>query len=93
MPALKPNTLLPSAEENPQITSAAFADLDAVPLTDAEWKRIKPTLRIGQQSIQKEPIAISFEVEIINAFRAKGSDWQIRMNNALKEWLKEHEAV
>ena len=35
MPALKSNTLLPSPEENAQITSAAFADSDTVPLTDA----------------------------------------------------------
>jgi uncharacterized protein (DUF4415 family) len=93
MPALKPNTLLPSAEENAQITLAALSDSDAVPLTDTEWKRIKPKLRIGQSAIKKERIAVSFDVEIINAFRAKGSDWQIQMNNALKEWLKGHAAV
>lgn len=89
MPALKPNTLFPSDEENAQITAAAYADPDAVPLTDAEWERVKPLLRVGQQS-QKQRIAISFDTEIIDYFRARGNDWQSRMNDALKDWLKEH---
>lgn len=93
MPALKPNTLLPNAKENEQITLAARSDSEAVPLTEAEWKRIKPKLRIGRQLVRKERIAISFDVGVINAFRAEGSDWQNRMNDALKEWLKEHAAV
>lgn len=47
MPALKSNTLFPSDEENAQITTAAYSDSDAVPLTDAEWERVKPLLCVG----------------------------------------------
>lgn len=38
----------------------------------------------------KEQIAIRFDRDILEAFRATGHGWQTRMNEALKEWLKEH---
>ncbi|MDP1614364.1 MAG: BrnA antitoxin family protein [Methylococcales bacterium] len=89
MPALKPNTLLPSDEENARITAAALSDPDAIPLTDTEWEQVKPLVRVGSQP-NKQRIAISFDSEIIDYFRTQGNDWQTRMNDALKEWLKEH---
>ncbi len=27
---------------------------------------------------------------MISAFRATGNNWQVRMNEALREWLQEH---
>jgi len=89
MPALKPNTLLPGDEENAKITAAALSDPDAIPLTDAEWEKVKHLVRIGHQPNQQR-IAVSLDAEIIEYFRTQGSDWQTRMNDALKEWLKEH---
>jgi len=38
----------------------------------------------------KEQVAIRFDAEVLAKFRATGKGWQTRMNNALKEWLKEH---
>lgn len=38
---LKPDTIVPSAEEDAAITAAALADPDCPPLTDAEWKLAK----------------------------------------------------
>ncbi|MDY0331453.1 MAG: BrnA antitoxin family protein [Thiomonas sp.] len=38
----------------------------------------------------KEQVAIRFDREVLDAFRASGSGWQTRMNAALKEWLKTH---
>jgi uncharacterized protein (DUF4415 family) len=29
---------------------------------------------------------------VLEAFRSTGKGWQTRMNEALKEWLKEHAA-
>jgi len=89
MPALKPNTLFPNKEEDEQITTAAYSDADNIPLTNAEWEQIKPQLLIGEYP-SKQRIAINFDTEIIEYFRATGNDWQNRMNDALHEWLKEH---
>ena len=33
---------------------------------------------------------IRLDAEVLEAFRATGKGWQTRINEALKEWLKEH---
>lgn len=38
----------------------------------------------------KEQVSIRFDRDVLTAFRATGSGWQTRMNDALKEWLKTH---
>lgn len=38
----------------------------------------------------KEQVVVRFDKDILEAFRATGRGWQTRMNEALKEWLKEH---
>lgn len=38
----------------------------------------------------KEQVAIRLDREVLTAFRASGQGWQTRMNEALKEWLREH---
>ncbi|WP_082877563.1 BrnA antitoxin family protein [Methylomonas koyamae] len=38
----------------------------------------------------KEQVAIRFDKDVLEAFRATGRGWQTRMNDALKAWLKEH---
>jgi uncharacterized protein (DUF4415 family) len=88
MPALKSNTIFPTEEEDRLITTAALSDPDVVFLTDEEWEQIKPLIHVGHQV--KQPIYISFDTEIVEYFRTTGCDWQINMNNALREWMKEH---
>lgn len=89
MPALKPNTIFPTDEEDAVITAAALSDSDAMPLTDSEWEQLKPFLSIGEPSA-KERVTMSFDKEIINYFRATGNDWQNHINEALTEWIREH---
>jgi uncharacterized protein (DUF4415 family) len=38
----------------------------------------------------KEQVAVRYDADVLEAFRATGTGWQTRMNDALKEWLKEH---
>ena len=40
-----------------------------------------------------EQVAIRIDRDVLAAFRAGGAGWQTRMNDALREWLKEHSAV
>lgn len=40
----------------------------------------------------KTQIALRVDNDILSAFRATGTGWQTRMNQALREWLKEHAA-
>ena len=38
----------------------------------------------------KESKTVRFDRDILDAFKATGKGWQTRMNDALREWLKEH---
>jgi uncharacterized protein (DUF4415 family) len=92
MPKLKPGTIIPSPEEDAAITAAAMSDPDSIPLTDEEWERIRPYIRIGRPpaAITKERITIRLSKEVVESFRASGAGWQTRMDAALKDWLKTH---
>lgn len=39
----------------------------------------------------KTPVTARFDTDIVDAFKATGPGWQTRMNDALREWLKEHQ--
>lgn len=82
----------PTAKEDAAITAAAMSDPDAVPLTDAEWESVKPTLKRGRRlaAVTKERITIRLSPEVVQAFRASGEGWQTRLDAALKDWLKTH---
>lgn len=45
-----------------------------------------------QQSSAKVSTTVRFDRDVLEAFRSTGRGWQSRMNEALKEWLKEHTA-
>ncbi|MGK5027740.1 BrnA antitoxin family protein [Janthinobacterium sp. RB2R34] len=40
----------------------------------------------------KVSTTIRFDAEILDAFKATGEGWQTRMNDALKEWLRDRQA-
>jgi len=33
---------------------------------------------------------VRFDADVLDAFRASGPRWQMRMNEALRDWLKSH---
>jgi uncharacterized protein (DUF4415 family) len=37
-------------------------------------------------------LTVRYDAEVVEAFRATGAGWQARMNDALKEWLKQRAA-
>ena len=39
----------------------------------------------------KKQIAIRLDPEVLEAFQKDGPGWQTRINNALKDWLQQHE--
>lgn len=39
---------------------------------------------------RKESTTVRFDRDVLEAFRAGGPGWQTRMNEALREWLREH---
>jgi uncharacterized protein (DUF4415 family) len=89
MPKLKPGTIWPTPEEDKAITEAAMSDPDALPLTDEEFAKLK---RVGRPraATTKKRITIRLSRDVVESFRATGSGWQTRMDEALKEWIREH---
>lgn len=55
---------------------------------------VLPKRKVGQRGQQKKPTKISvtlrYSPEVVNYFKATGEGWQIRMDEALKEWIKKH---
>lgn len=43
-----------------------------------------------QKAPTKERITIRLSPDVVQQFRASGAGWQTRIDQALKEWLKEH---
>ena len=69
----------PASEVLPEIFSKSVAD---------EILNKKPGRPLG--SGVKESQTVRFDRDIIAAFKSTGKGWQTRMNEALREWLKEH---
>ncbi len=69
-------------------------DPDDAPELDERWfteadLRIGGTMvRRGQRPSETEPVILP--TALVEPFRARGADWQVRIERALKEWLAEH---
>jgi len=82
--------LLNTPEEDAQITAAALTDPDNQPLTDAELSQFKPMRGRPLGSGKKEQVTLRLDTQILEQFRATGSGWQTRINDALLDWTKHH---
>ncbi len=80
----------PTDSEDVQISAAALADPDNLPLTDAELNQFRRGRGRPQGSGKKEQVTLRLDVEILEQFRATGNGWQTRINDALKDWAKRH---
>lgn len=59
-----------------------------------ELLALLPKRRAGQRGPGKHPakeaVNIRLAPDILAAFRGTGRGWQTRLNNILRDWLKEH---
>lgn len=92
MPKLKPTHIDVTDDEDATITAAAMSDPDAQPFTDAQWKAVKPQVRLGrpQAEVTKERITIRLSRDVVTQFRATGQGWQTRVDSALRQYIAEH---
>lgn len=87
--------IMPTQEEEAQINAGIAADPDSRPYTDAEWEAVKPMIRRGRPPADNPKVhtGLRLDAEVLEAFKAGGRGWQTRINDALKDWLKNHSAV
>lgn len=92
MPILKPGTIIPTPQEEARIQAGIDADPDAYSLSDEEWEKVKPIVRIGRPKaeVTKERITIRLSRDVVTQFRATGEGWQTRMDSALRQFIAEH---
>ena len=78
--------ILPTRKENAAITAAAANDPDAVPLTDAQWADVLPTLRRGRPlgSGSKVQVTLRLDLDVVEKLKEDGAGWQTRANEALR---------
>ncbi len=80
----------PTTTEDVKITAAALTDSDNPPLTNEELRQFKQIPRRPQRSGKKEQVTLKLDTDILEQFRATGSGWQTRINDALRDWIKQH---
>jgi uncharacterized protein (DUF4415 family) len=80
----------PSDTEDKQITAAALTDPDNLPLTNEELQQFRRTRGRPQGSGKKEQVTLRLDADILEQFRATGNGWQTRINDALRDWVKQH---
>jgi uncharacterized protein (DUF4415 family) len=80
----------PTDTENKQITTAALTDPDNPPLTNEELQQFRRTRGRPQGSGKKEQVTLRLDADILEQFRATGNGWQTRINDALRDWVKQH---
>ena len=73
-------------------------DQDTAPdLSRDGWpeKFVKATVRRGRPPVAKPKVSTTIRLsqDVIDHFKAGGRGWQTRINNALREWIGEHDAV
>lgn len=92
----KHTVVMPTVEEDKVITAAARNDADALPLAPRQLKNMVPlrTLRGRPKSDNRKLlISVRYSPEVVAYFKSTGEGWQSRMDEALREYVKQHRAA
>lgn len=80
-----------------QSTNHDFDDDDAPDLSAPEWqeKLARATVRRGRPQIENPKVSTTIRLsqEVIDRFKADGPGWQTRIDEALREWIRTHDAA
>ena len=88
----KPEIYMPTEAEDKAINSGITADPDTYVPDDEAFSRMKRRGR-PKSAVQKVQLTVRYDQDIVQAFKRQGPGWQTRMNDALRDWLKEHQAA
>ena len=89
-----------SDEEDARLTAAAEADPDNPPLTDDDWKRMRPAHEVRPELVAKylrrnrgrpkldspkQQVTLRLDADVLDHFKAGGAGWQTEINAVLGE--------
>jgi uncharacterized protein (DUF4415 family) len=92
-----------SDEEDARLTAAAESDPDNPPLTEENWKRMRPAHEVHPHLVRKslerkrgrpasenpkQQVTLRLDPDILEHFRAGGPGWQTAINDALRKAMK-----
>ena len=73
-------------DDAPEITEAWIAEADEY----VGKKRVRRGRPVGSvKALPKKQTAIRFDVNVLEGLRATGRGWQTRVNDVMREWLKQ----
>ncbi len=79
-----------TAVDSPELTEAELAGLrpmqEALPEVHAA---LQDSIRRRGPARTKEAVSIRLDIDLVEQLRASGPGWQSRVNDALREWLKQ----
>ncbi|PQV50986.1 BrnA antitoxin family protein [Paraburkholderia sp. BL21I4N1] len=84
---------LPTPDEDAAINRGIAADPDTYEVSDEDFKKMKRLGTRGRPRLESPKVLLSvrYDADVVEAFKATGDGWQTRMNDALRDWLKEHQ--
>jgi len=85
----KPKIYMPTEAEDKEINRGIAADPDTYVPSDEAFSKMKRRGR-PTSDITKVQLTVRYDQDVVDAFKAGGPGWQSRMNEALRQWLKEH---
>ncbi|MCZ2897315.1 BrnA antitoxin family protein [Burkholderia thailandensis] len=89
----KRKIVMPTDEEDAAINRGIAADPDTFEVPAEDFAKMTRRGKRGRPPLEapKVQLTVRYDVDIVDAFKATGEGWQTRMNDALREWLKEHQ--
>jgi uncharacterized protein (DUF4415 family) len=83
--------ILPTAQENAAINAGIAADPDTYELSDEEFRQLRPGRPLKPHP--KISTTIRLDADVLTALKATGPGWQTRVNEIMREWLRQHQAA
>ena len=78
-------------------TNPAFDEDDAPDLSSPAWqeKFAKAKVRRGRPPLEDPKVSTTIRLsrDVIERFKADGPGWQTRIDEALREWIRKHDAA
>lgn len=80
--------VMPTPEEDAAINAGIAQDPDTYELGAAEFKQLRRGRPLGSGT--KVQVTLRIDEDVVEKFKASGSGWQTRINDALKSWVQTH---
>ncbi|MFM0058827.1 BrnA antitoxin family protein [Paraburkholderia phytofirmans] len=88
----KRKIIMPTDEEDAAINRGIAADPDTYEVPAEDFAKMKKLGARGRPRLSSTKVLLSvrYDADVVEAFKASGDGWQTRMNDALRDWLKDH---